>query len=544
MLKGGKDNKTGPEAAPATPEGPFSSIARYLAWVFLAMVLGLAIFLSFMIGQNARDVVLQKQYAFAGLLADNLNHQIYRRFTLPTLVGFGRVALRQPVQYERLDQLIEQVIHGMNVSELNIYDVDGTISYSTKVENLGRSDLSSLAVQSAAESRDSIFNLDANQTFWESFFRPKMEKGAVILRTTHPLRVESPLSSVGDEGPLMGVLEFTQDISQDMQSVLRFQWSIIGITLVSSLLIFSLMIFFLQRAERALAARVAEKERLQERLYQHEKLAGMGRVIAGIAHEIRNPLGIICSSAELLLRRDKGLDEGSRGILQATYDEAKRLSKTVTDFLDYARPQTPRQDEVDICKVVEQAVTFMKPELDKHGISLVSGAFKAGSPIVRGDKDLLYRAVYNVLGNAVQAVAQKYPSGGMGRINLTLELPNDLLSQGSNGSNGATNVTAGSVAENEAKNTTQNYSNSNKDETPEINIVVRDNGGGFDLSDLSTYLDPFFTTRPGGSGLGLAIVNTIVGSHQGRLELSNVGEGDGRGAVVRIILPVSANICK
>ena len=486
-------------------EGSASSISRYLAWIFLVMVLALAVFLSFMIGQNARDVVLQKQYAFSSLLADNLNHQIYRRFTLPTLVGFGRIALRQPVQYERLDQLIEQVIHGMNVQELNIYDTDGTVSYSTKVENLGRSDLVSETVKRAPETNDSIFDLDMKKTFWESFFTPNLDKGSVILRTTHPLRVEGPLSSV-DDGPLMGVLEFKQDISKDMQSVLRFQWSIIGITLVSSLLIFSLMIFFLQRAERALAARVAEKERLQERLYQHEKLAGMGRVIAGIAHEIRNPLGIICSSTELLLRRGKDMDTGSRGILQATYDEAHRLSKTVTDFLDYARPQKPRQDEVDIFKVLEQAVTFMKPELDKHGISLIFGSRQEGLPKVRGDKDLLYRAVYNVLGNAVQAVAQKFPAGGQGQISLSLELSAPSL---------------------------------DPREPGEVSIAVRDNGGGFSLPDLSTYLDPFFTTKPGGSGLGLAIVNTIISSHRGRLELMNTGEGDERGAMVKIILPIS-----
>lgn len=508
LFRGGKDKGAGPGslegggADPALGDGPFSGIARYLAWVFLAMVLALAVFLSFMIGQNARDVVLEKQYAFASLLADNLNHQIYRRFTLPTLVGFGRIALRQPVQYERLNQLIEQVIHGMNVRELNIYDTDGTVSYSTNVENLGRGDLASPSVQRAAVLNDSIFDLDMKRTFWEFFFAPKLDKDSVILRTTHPLRVEGSLAS-SDDGPLMGVLEFSQDISKDMQSVMRFQWSIIGITLVSSLLIFSLLIFFLRRAERALAARVAEKERLQERLYQHEKLAGMGRVIAGIAHEIRNPLGIICSSAELLLRRGKNMDAGSRGILQATYDEAQRLSKTVTDFLDYARPQTPRQDEADIFNVLEQAVTFMKPELDKHNISLAFGPGLPAAPRVRGDKDLLYRAVYNVLGNAVQAVAAKYPAGGLGRICVALEPPRPE------------DMSGGEVA-----------------------VVVRDNGGGFDLPDLRTYLDPFFTTKPGGSGLGLAIVNTIVGSHRGRLELSNEGEGEGRGAVVRIILPI------
>lgn len=487
-------------AALREPDGPFSGFARYLAWVFLVLVIGLSIFLSFMIGQSARDVVLQKQYAFAALLADNLNHQIYRRFTLPTLVGFGNIALRQPVQYERLDQLIEQVIHGMNVGELNIYGVDGMVTYSTNRANLARTDLASPSVVLAREGTDSIFDLDMRKTFWELFFRPNLEKGAVILRTTHPLRVESRLSEPADEGPVMGVLEFTQDISQDIQSVLRFQWSIIAITLVSCLLIFSLLIVFLRRAERALAARVTEKEKLQEQLYQHEKLAGMGRVIAGIAHEIRNPLGIVCSSAELLLRRGQGLDEDSRSILQAIYDEARRLSKTVTDFLDYARPQKPRQDEVDLGQVLEQAVAFMKPELDARGIALSVSAPDKGPVRVRGDKDLLYRALYNVLGNALQAVEQKCQGReGRGRIALALELP------------------AG----------------------PEAVLVVRDNGGGFERDDTSAYIDPFYTTKKGGSGLGLAIVNTIISSHQGRLELANADFDGEPGAMVKIFLQIA-----
>lgn len=494
------------------PDGPFGSIARYLAWVFLVLVLGLAIFLSYMIGQSARDVVLQKQYAFAGLLADNLNHQIYRRYTLPTLVGFGRIALRQPAQYERLDQLIEQVVHGMGVHELRIYDVDNTVVYSINREWLGREDLASPEVVMAIDATEPIFNLDMQKSFLRALSMPNLEEGSVILRTTYPLRAENRLSAPPDEGVVMGVLEFTQDITKDIQSVLRFQWSIIGITLVSCLMIFSLMIAFLQRAERALAARVSEKERLQEQLFQHEKLAGMGRVIAGIAHEIRNPLGIICSSTELLLRRSKDMDAGSRGILQASYDEAQRLSKTVTDFLDYARPQRPRQDEVDIAAVLEQSVAFMKPELDRHGINLSTSLCKSGKCMVLGDKGLLYRAVYNVLGNAVQSVSQKYADEpGRCAIWVTVETP---LVVGADGMPGGPSSGTG-----------------------ELSIAVRDNGLGFDLEDLSTYLDPFFTTRKDGSGLGLAIVNSIISSHQGRLELSNVDDSEG-GAIVSIILPI------
>ncbi len=524
-----------PGAQAAQPVEPVIGVARYLVWVLLVLVLGLALFLSLMIGRSAREVMLEKQYAFASLLAENLNHQIYRRYTLPTLIGYGRIALNQPVQYERLDQLIGQLIHGMNVQELRIYDHSQVISYTTNQANLGRNDLASPAVVLAMTSTEPIFDLDTQQPWWKSFFMPRLEEGSIILRTTYPLRIENRLTSSEEEGPVMGVLEFRQDITKDMVSVLRFQWSIIGTTLVSSLLIFSLLIYLLYRADRALAARVEERDKLQEKLYQHEKLAGMGRVVAGIAHEIRNPLGIICSSAELLLRRVKNLDESSRGILQAIFDESKRLSKTVTDFLDYARPRSPRQDMVDMGKVVEQAAIFMHPELERHGISL--HLMLPEPPVfVIGDKDLLYRAIYNVLGNAVQALSISGVGAACKQADPTArgEIWADVaycapaeekMPVGLDVFNGEGMVSLGEVP-------------MPTPEPHEACIVIRDNGPGFDLEDTRTYMDPFFTTKASGSGLGLAIVHSIIGSHKGRLELSNYN-GPGSGAVVKVFLPSS-----
>lgn len=513
------------------------SMARYLAWIFLLLIVGLSIFLSLMIGNNARQVLMNKQYEFAALLSDNLSHQIYRRFTLPTVVGFGRIALRQPAQYERLDQLVRQVIHGMNVQDLRIYDHSDIISYTINTDNLGRGDLASPEVKEAITASEPIFRLDSASSMLSAFFQINVEPGTFILRTTAPLRIENRLSSSDEEGPVMGVLEFRQDITGDMISLLQFQRSIIAIILVSSLLIFMIMVLFLRRAEKALAARVAEKERLLQQLHQSEKLAGMGRVIAGIAHEIRNPLGIICSSSQLLLRRTKDTDKSSAGILQAIYDESHRLSQTVTDFLDYAKPKEPRRDQVDLLGVLQQALIFMGPELEKNAIRLESNAKPAGigdgiedesapaasgdsSPsgqaqpmhyMVSGDKDLLYRAVYNVLINAVQAISDR----NMPQIQVSLDKISHPDFPGK-----------------------------------AVEVLVADNGSGFASEDLDRFLDPFYTTKPLGSGLGLPIVSSIITSHGGILEIMNRNAEPGQedknggqnnerqtGAVVRILLP-------
>ncbi|MDO5483612.1 MAG: histidine kinase dimerization/phospho-acceptor domain-containing protein, partial [Desulfovibrionaceae bacterium] len=218
----------------------------------------------------------------------------------------------------------------------------------------------------------------------------------------------------------------------------------------------------------------------------------MGRVVASIAHEIRNPLGIIRSSAELLQRRTGNADAGTTRILGAIYDESVRLSQTVNDFLDYARPRQPRRDMVDVNLVLDQVLAFLEGELGRHGVAVErdtgTGLF------LGGDKDLLYRAFYNILINGQQAM----DGPGILRISGRLEQPAD---------GGA-------------------Y----------ICLEFLDSGPGFDLSALPNLLDPFYTTKDGGTGLGLPIVQSIITSHGGRIELENGPDG---GALVRVILPAA-----
>ena len=192
----------------------------------------------------------------------------------------------------------------------------------------------------------------------------------------------------------------------------------------------------------------------------------MGRVVASIAHEIRNPLGIIRSSAELLQRRTDKADAGTRRILGAIYDEAVRLSRTVNDFLDYAKPRQPRQDEVDVNLVLDQALAFLEGEMGRCGVVLERQC--ESSLLSHGDKDLLYRAFYNILANGQQAL------DGPGTIRIT----------------------------------------GRHDESGRIVLEFFDSGPGFDPATLPNLLDPFFTTKDGGTGLGLPIVQSIITSHE------------------------------
>lgn len=461
-------------------------LARFLSWISLALILTSSMTLSVVIANSARETLILKQQKFALLLAENLNHQIYRRFTLPTLVGFGRIALRQPVQYERLDQIVQSIIHGLHVQRLRIYDHSQVVSYSTDKEDLGRGDLAPVGVAEALQGDEPDFEIVSPISFWQALFILRPEPGTFILRTLYPLRIENRLNSSDAEGPIMGVLELTQDITDDYRAVIGFQWLIITSGLVSSVVLFAMLLVFIRRAERLISERVTEKQRLERELHQHEKLASMGRVIASIAHEIRNPLGIIQSSAELLRKRANGGDAMTGRILEAIYDEARRLGQTVNDFLDYARPRTPRQDPVELDVVLNQVLGFLDGELTRADVT-VERTIQEGL-VVPGDKDLLYRAFYNIMVNALQAM------DGPGAVNINCVQQDDTT----------------------------------------VTVEFADSGPGFDQTTRTKLLDPFFTTKDHGTGLGLPIVNSIITSHGGRLELD---DAPGGGALVRVLLP-------
>lgn len=462
------------------------SYARTLSWLSLVIILTTSLGLSVFISNSARETLLRKQENFANLLAANLNHQIYRRFTVPTVLAYGRVALRQPAQYERLEQVIKSVIHGLQIERLRIYDFGRVVAYSTDSEDLGRTGLAPPGVEEALQGSTPKFEILSTFPMWQAPFRVPLESGSFVLRTIYPLRGE-PVNVAEDSAPIMGVLELSQDITSDYEAVLAFQGLIVGMCLLSSVVLFSLLLLLIRRAERVLADRMAKNRALERELHSTEKLVSMGRVVASIAHEIRNPLGIIRSSAELLQRRTDGTDATTSRILGAIYDESRRLSQTVNDFLDYARPRQPRQDMVDVGLVMEQVMAFLESELGRSQVA-VERHVEEGL-LAAGDKDLLYRAFYNILVNGQQAM------DGPGIIRV------------------------------------DGYREGNS-----IVLSFTDSGPGFDLDHMPNVLDPFYTTKEGGTGLGLAIVKSIIASHEGSVELENAEDS---GARVLVRLPAA-----
>jgi len=475
-----------------TPTSPFMAdaarpfkLATFLSWSSLVLIMATSILMSVVLANSARETLLTKQREFALLLAENLNHQIFQRYTVPTLLAFARIELQREEQYHQLDKVISETIHGQHVMELRIYDLDGMISYSTKADQAGHADLASPAVHKAAKDFAHSFEIVTNVSPWRAMLHFDLDPESVLMRTVYPLKTERSLYPGGPSGQPMGILEFTQDITDDYRAAISFQWLIIAISFTSSFFLFLLLLLFIRKADAMNRQRMERTQKLERDLLQAEKLASMGRVVAGIAHEIRNPLGIIQSTAEMLLKKARAEDSPRVTLLQVMFDEIRRLSQTVNDFLDYARPKKPRREDVDLALLLDQACTFLEHEFNGKGVVLVKDYPPALR--VKGDKDLLYRALYNIMVNAMQAME----GGG------------SLTIQGRAEGGGA-------------------------------RLCFIDTGPGFAQEVVARLADPFFTTKDHGTGLGLAIVANILTSHGAGLDFANAQDG---GAQVSITFP-------
>ena len=456
---------------------PFQ-LVKFFSFASLLVLLFTTLVLTWVISKYARGLLMERSKAYSLVLAENLNHQILSNFVLPTLVQYRAIQLSEERQYRALDRVIRNTIHGMNVERVTIYDSEeNIISYSTDPALRGRRDAGGREYEQALTGKsNSVFV--AEGAWWTVL--PGGEARRYRLRTYVPLRI-SPRSD-----RVMGVLEVVLDLSGDFDAITRFQGSILGVSLVIMGLLFLALRFIVVRAERIMAARAAERRRLEEKLNQAERLAGLGKMVASVSHEIKNPLGIVKATAEILQRKSAPETAHLAAII---VEEAGRLDGIVREFLDFARPPKPRFARVRLDELCERVLDFAGPELEKRGVEL-RYQHPAAEVWCEADGDLLYRALLNIVVNGIQAMAE----GGV--LAVTVERRPD-----------------GSVA-----------------------CAVADTGPGMDEETRAQIFHPFFTTKHRGTGLGLAIVKNIVDSHHGRVEVESA---PGRGTVFRIVLPVS-----
>jgi len=370
--------------------------------------------------------------------------------------------------------VVRNTIHSFQVRQVNILDLDGNIIYSTQPDYIGRLGAEGTAFKAAvAGSHASL--LEPPLEFLElGSHRP------MVLKTFIPLRDERRLTS--ELGPARAIFEITLDVSEDFKEIWRDQLFIVGMLVGMMVLLFVILRTIVIRGQRIMGLRAALQASLEEQLHHSERLAALGRMIAGVAHEIRNPLGIVRSTAELLGSR---VEPTQRPLAQVIVEESTRLGSIVTEFLDFARPQNPELRPLNVEDVLEHNLQVLMPEAQRAGVEVVR-RYNNRQVQALGDPDLLYRAFLNIFNNAIQAMEEQ---GGA----LTVS---------------TSQVEAGG--------------------RQWVVIAVEDSGPGFEPEALSRLFDPFFTTKEQGTGLGLSIVSSIVASHRGRVEVGQAASGGAR----------------
>jgi len=252
----------------------------------------------------------------------------------------------------------------------------------------------------------------------------------------------------------------------------------------------------------AQAVTTIENSRLFDRIRERDRLAAIGQMAAGLAHEIRNPLGAIKGSAQLIGEVDP---EQRATFLQIITEEVNRLDSVVSQFLTYARPLKGKRDMVDVNQVLERTLTLVQADAPSSQVELVTAP---NLPAIRSDPELIRQVTLNLTRNAVEAMA---PQGG-GKLTIATAL---------------TWRSAGERREGKSAGLAEPGSY--------IRIRFEDSGPGIPPEVMERLFIPFYTTKAQGTGLGLAICQRIVESLGGSIEVSS---RLGRGATFSVFLPV------
>lgn len=296
---------------------------------------------------------------------------------------------------------------------------------------------------------------------------------------------------------MTGVVELDRDLTPEYRQIARLQYFALSMAFILALGLTVVLRWVVSRGEAIITKRNRERQALREQLDQAERLAGLGSMVATVAHEIRNPLGIIHSTADVLNRFLAQNPDQAR-LARAIVEEANRLSQVVSEFLDFARPPTPRLEPMVVEETLEEILAFLEVTLTRAGVEVRTDFRKNQTPIP-GDASMLHRAFLNILVNAIQAM----DDGGLIRVETRLE-----------------------------------YGGKQGDR---LLVSISDTGPGLTEEAAKKLFSPFYTTKAKGTGLGLVIVRNIIEGHGGEIELKNgpsprPGEDCGPGLTVNIRL--------
>jgi two-component system sensor histidine kinase HydH len=245
---------------------------------------------------------------------------------------------------------------------------------------------------------------------------------------------------------------------------------------------------FSQQMEEKIQKTTADLSKTEAQLIRSEKLAALGQLAAGIAHEIRNPL----TSINILihsLASNLPSETSQKEDLKVIEEEIHRINEIVDQFLRFAKPTPPLFQKVEVASIFEETLQLLRPQIEKQRI-VVQKEFQTLPPIMM-DREQIKQVILNLLLNAVQATIKG------GHLALKGHIPRD-----------------------------ERW----------IKLFIQDSGVGIPPEDMNKLFDPFFSTKEGGIGLGLSIAHRIIDQHHGKIEVEST---PGKGTLFIIWLPIS-----
>ncbi len=232
---------------------------------------------------------------------------------------------------------------------------------------------------------------------------------------------------------------------------------------------------------------LTEIRSMEESVRRKDRLAAVGRVAAGLAHEIRNPLGAMRGAIQVL-ESNTPRESMSASLMDIILKESDRLNSIITNFLGYARPAAVDFSETDVCEGIRDTLTLLRHSPDVEDSHILTDDLGNAPAIITGDPTQLKQIFWNLARNAIQAM----PDGGTLRVGLET-IPNNR-----------------------------------------IRIVFEDTGRGMSSEQVEQLFEPFSNSTSGGTGLGLSIVYQIVKDHNGVINVRSI---EGKGTTITLDLP-------
>ena len=490
--------------------------------------------------RTAKNDLIERSENYAEYIVTNINHAMYEEVFNSTTNKYEYIDIENNQdQFNELDKIIKSSIYGLNLRKIYLFDMNGQIIYSNISEHRGKVLKKGKNVQLDSALKGTSVSLLQDPVIKDS---KGVQTEESLLESYYPIYEYN--KGILNKEKQVGVLEIYQNMKDLNIQIAMAHKKAVVITGSSMGLLFLILLMIIKRASGVirlktgqlveardhLEEKVGERtqeikqtyeslQKTQKRLSRSEKLAGIGTLAAGIAHEINNPLASVASCAEGLMDRVDNVDFKSKDdkevfsdYLKTVYDETYRCKAIISKLLDFSRKQVPVFsevnenalvphyrvippsplvfDEVNVNTLVANVVKLIcrQKELEKLRIEL---NYDPEPVITCGDANQLQQVFLNMILNAIDATA------GGEKIEITTIRADNF-----------------------------------------VQIIIEDTGCGIAPENLDRIFEPFFSTKsPGkGTGLGLSICYGIIEEHKGKILASS--NGIGKGTKFTISLPM------